>query len=167
MSSKMSPEVYSEVLKSANEFAKTYGYPEIQNDAHAIDNILKMYKRHNTFIRAIPKNNVEIYDEFYPSDLNMFGYGDDAQIYRNMSEFDRAKFAATRGYPNTMDIDHGIIFVTSSPEAMSNYGGAAGDYVFEVTRPYSLGNNPLHWAKNADFNITRQGTIYDLKPKTV
>lgn len=134
---------YKKVLSDANDFAQKYGYSEIKDTPDALKQIQDMYRRHNTFGRTITDP-----DEFNPVNHH-FG-----PEHRGLTTEQRAKIAATKGYPYTFGEKNPTdrIFVTGSPEALEGYG-ASEQPTLAVRRSVSLGHNPLKWRQNAEFTL--------------
>lgn len=148
---KLTPEQYRTVLNDANDFARKYGYQEIPDTPDALQQIQNMYRRHNTFVRSVPKSRVEVDPEYGLSPIDWPKWAE------NLTEQERAYIAATKGYPAQMQ---DRVFVSSTPESVKYYGDQIGDYNFAVRRPISLGHDPLQWRSWAEFNIEGPITGY-------
>lgn len=148
---KLTPEQRRTVLNDANDFARKYGYQEIPDTPDALQQIQNMYRRHNTFVRSVPKSRVEVDPEYGLSPIDW------PKGAENLTEQERAYIAATKGYPAQMQ---DRVFVSSTPESVKYYGDQIGDYNFAVRRPISLGHDPLQWRSRAEFNIEGPITGY-------
>lgn len=131
---KLTPEQRRTVLNDANDFARKYGYQEIPDTPDALQQIQNMYRRHNTFVRSVPKSRVEVDPKYGLSPIDW------PKGAENLTEQERAYIAATKGYPAQIP---DRVFVSSTPESVKYYGDQIGDYNFAVRRPISLGHDPL------------------------